>query len=147
MRKVASAASLRLLRRYFAELGGPDRRGARRTQVQRNPGYGDVAVDEGLAGHAVAGGEVGLRQVLTLLFLDRVGVLETAFDLAFAGAAQAGAALERNPALFADRQAQQVACLGRAHDLVLVRDEGDADRHSDPRQRHVNARTAHQALE
>src|SRR3954471_23752944 len=110
-RKVASAASLRSLRRYFGGLDGAGRRGARRTQVQRNPGYGDVAVDEGLAGHAVAGGEVGLREVLALLFLDGVGVLETAFDLALAGAAQAGAALERDPALFADRKAQQVACL------------------------------------
>src|SRR3954469_23705794 len=77
----------------------------RRPERQRDPGHGDVAVHEGLAGHAVTGGEIRFAQVISLPVLDRVGVLQPLLDLAFAGAADAGAALERNSALLSDRGA------------------------------------------
>src|SRR5207253_3632400 len=89
----------------------------------------DVAVDESLAGHPVAAREFSLGQVIALLVLDGVGVLEAFLDLAPAGAADAGAALERDAALLADRGAQQVAGLRDGDNLVLVGDEGDGDRH------------------
>src|SRR5438093_6297963 len=95
--------------------------------MQRHPRHADVAVDEGLARHAVAAGKLGLRQVLALLVLDRVGVLQALLDAAAAGAADPAAALERDAALLADRDAQQVARLGDRHDLVVVGDEGDVD--------------------
>src|ERR1700722_9583609 len=54
----------------------------------RRPGYADIAVDEGLTGHAKAVREIGLGQVRALLRLYRVGVFQPGLDAALAGAAQ-----------------------------------------------------------
>src|SRR5580704_11606136 len=90
---------------------------------QRYPGHANVAIDEGLAGHAIALLQVFLGQVLALLRLDRIGVRDPAFDPASAGAAQPAAAFEGNAALLAQRDAQQVAVLGRADGLAAIGDE------------------------
>ncbi|EHP37613.1 hypothetical protein OR16_41829 [Cupriavidus basilensis OR16] len=96
------------------------------------PGHGDVAVDERLAGHAVALAKLCLRQVLALLGLDGIGELEPALDLALAGAAQAAAALERDATFLAQGNAQQVAVLGGADDLAVVADKGDFNHGNGP---------------
>src|SRR5262249_29145631 len=94
---------------------------------QRNPGNADVAVHERLAGHPVAGREIGVREMVALLVLHRVGVLQPVLDPASAGAAHPPPALERNPTLLADREPQQVAVLGPGDHLVAVGDERDLD--------------------
>ncbi len=57
----------------------------------RLPGHRDIAVDEGLAGHAETGAQVVIAQMLALLGLDRVRMLQPAIDVALAGAAQPAA--------------------------------------------------------
>src|SRR6202022_1137550 len=94
---------------------------------QRYPGNTDVPVQEGLAGHAVAGLELLVGQVFALFGLDGVGMRETLLDPAFAGATQPAAALERNAALLAQRNPQQIAVHRRAGDLAVVGQEGDLD--------------------
>src|SRR3974390_3764503 len=78
------------------------RRGRRRSSAWL-PGDADIAVDECLAGHAIAFLELLIGQVLALLRFDRVGILQPLLDLAFAGAADAAAAFEGNSALLAQR--------------------------------------------
>src|SRR5581483_11602108 len=135
----ASAARAAARRRPTSSIGGPTRRRRRRRTraradrlrrpvFQGNPRHADVAVEESLARHAVTRGEVRLGEVAALLVLHRVGVLEALLDLAAAGAAQAAAALERNLALLADRQAQQVAAVGPGDDLA-VGEQRDGDSH------------------
>ena len=68
-------------------------------------------VDEGLAGHPVPGGDVGVGEVLPFLVLDLVGVLDAGIDMAPAGAADPASALEGNAALLAERDPQQIAVL------------------------------------
>src|SRR3984893_9407731 len=126
------ALAARLLRRSV----GPGH-GRRRVRVgagrgslafrQRYPGNTDVPVQEGLARHAVAGLELLVGQVFALFGLDGVGMRETLLDPAFAGATQPAAALERNAALLAQRNPQQIAVHRRAGDLAIVGQEGDLD--------------------
>src|SRR5262245_25569551 len=56
---------------------------------RRAPRDADVALEEGLAGHAVARLELLLGQVLALLGLDVIGVLQSLLNPALAGAAEA----------------------------------------------------------
>ena len=92
---------------------------------QRHPGYADVAVQEGLAGHPVAGPELLFGQVLAFFGFDGIGMLQPLLDPAFAGAAQPTAALEGNAALLAQRNPQQIAVLRRAGHLAVIRQECD----------------------
>src|SRR6185437_6812614 len=94
---------------------------------QGYPGHADIAIDEGLAGHAVTLLKVLLGQVLALLRLDGVGVREATFDSTSAGAAQSAAAFEGDAALLAERHPQQIAVLRRGDGLAVVGDEGDLD--------------------
>lgn len=72
----------------------------------RLPRYLDAAIDEGLTGHPIALCDIRVAEVLPLFRLDRVGVLNAAFDLASARAANATAAFERNAALLSYRDPQ-----------------------------------------
>src|SRR5689334_2210134 len=118
---------------WSAGRAGPAGTGRRRRpEGERDPRHGDVAVHEGLAGHAMAGREIRFAQVISLAVLDRVGVLQSLLDLAFARAADAGATLEGNAALLANRGAQQVRFLRDRHYLVAIGDERDGERHQTP---------------
>ncbi len=92
---------------------------------RRLPRDADVAVQKRLARHTIALLELRFGQMPALLRLDRVGVLDALFDLALAGAAQSAAAFERDAALLAQGDPQQVAVLGRAGDLGIVRQKRD----------------------
>src|SRR3982074_3549280 len=91
----------------------------------RHPGNTDVAIEKGLAGHAIAGLELLFGQMLALLGFDGVGVLETLLYPAFAGAAQPAAAFERNATLLPQRYPKQIAVLGCVGDLAVVGQECD----------------------
>src|ERR1700722_15208973 len=115
----------RRTRRRCGLFGAPGRIGA--TLRQGYPGYSNIAVQKGLTCHPIALTKILFGQVLAFFWLDRIGVLQPAFDPAATGAAQTAAAFERNAALFAQRYAQQIAVFRCFNRLAAIRNEGDLD--------------------